>query len=72
MVPLLGAVAALHFASWLFEVLVGTLYALAAHTALTRLRIRMFRNLVQQDGELSPIPPALPSDALVSHPAVSI
>ncbi|KAL1530114.1 hypothetical protein AB1Y20_001035 [Prymnesium parvum] len=47
--PLLGAVAGLQASTWLFEVLVGTLYALAAHTALTRLRIRMFHNLVQQD-----------------------
>jgi hypothetical protein len=32
-----------------FEVAVGILFALFAHTAVTRLRSRMFLNLIQQD-----------------------
>ena len=38
----------LYTVSWLFEILVGILFAVAAHTTLTRLRNRMFLNLVQQ------------------------
>ena len=47
--PWLLLVSGLYAASWLFEILVGILFAMAAHTTLTRLRNRMFLNLVQQD-----------------------
>ena len=57
--------AALNVCSWIFEIFVGILFALAAHTALTRLRTIMFFNLVQQvlvpcvasRGILSPLQP---------------
>ena len=35
--------------TWALEIFVGILFAVAAHTALTRLRCAMFSNLVQQD-----------------------
>ena len=41
--------AGLNLVSWTFENLVGILFALAAHTTLTRLRNRMFLNVMQQD-----------------------
>jgi len=47
--PWLLLVAGLYVASWVFEIFVGILFAVAAHTTLTRLRNRMFLNLVQQD-----------------------
>ena len=47
--PWLLLVSGLYAASWLFEILVGILFAVAAHTTLTRLRNRMFLNLVQQE-----------------------
>ena len=46
--PWLLLVSGLYVASWVFEILVGILFAVAAHTTLTRLRNRMFLNLVQQ------------------------
>jgi hypothetical protein len=46
--PWLLLVMGLYTVSWLFEILVGILFAVAAHTTLTRLRNRMFLNLVQQ------------------------
>jgi hypothetical protein len=39
----------LYALSWALEVVVGILFAVAAHTALTRLRVSMFANLVAQD-----------------------
>ena len=47
--PLLGAMGGLYGLAWGMEVVVGILFAVAAHTALTRLRCAMFANLVQQD-----------------------
>ena len=49
MAPLLGLLGALYGLTWLMEICVGILFAVAAHTALTRLRCAMFANLVQQD-----------------------
>ena len=49
LLPWLGAVGGFYAASWVFEVAVGILFALFAHTAVTRLRSRMFLNLIQQD-----------------------
>ena len=51
--PWLLLVSGLYAASWLFEILVGILFAVAAHTTLTRLRNRMFLNLVQQETPLT-------------------
>ena len=48
-VPLLGLTAGLVASAWMFEVAVGVGFAVAAHTTITRLRIRMFSNLVQQE-----------------------
>ena len=47
--PTLGILCGVHATTWLLEVAVGILFAVAAHTALTRLRVAMFANLVQQD-----------------------
>lgn len=47
--PLLGVMGGLYGLTWAMEISVGILFAVAAHTALTRLRIAMFANLVQQD-----------------------
>ena len=47
--PWLLVVGGLYFASWFFEIATGILFAVSAHTTLTRLRNRMFLNLVQQD-----------------------
>ena len=52
--PWLLLVSGLYVASWVFEILVGILFAVAAHTTLTRLRNRMFLNLVQQVTTLPP------------------
>ena len=52
--PWLLLVSGLYVASWVFEILVGILFAVAAHTTLTRLRNRMFLNLVQQATTLPP------------------
>ena len=47
--PLLAVIGGLYGLSWLLEIAVGILFAVSAHTALTRLRCAMFSNLVQQD-----------------------
>ena len=47
--PWLGVVAGMYGLSWILENAVGILFALATHTTLTRLRTRMFLNLMQQD-----------------------
>ena len=47
--PLLAILGGLYGLSWVMEIFVGILFAVAAHTALTRLRCAMFANLVQQD-----------------------
>lgn len=48
-VPLLSVLAGLYLATWILECAVGILFAVGAHTALTRLRQATFANLVQQD-----------------------
>ena len=47
--PLLGLLGGLFASTWALECAVGILFAVAAHTTLTRLRAAMFSNLVQQD-----------------------
>eukprot|EP00405_Crypthecodinium_cohnii_P016742 CAMPEP_0206450028 /NCGR_PEP_ID=MMETSP0324_2-20121206/18463_1 /ASSEMBLY_ACC=CAM_ASM_000836 /TAXON_ID=2866 /ORGANISM="Crypthecodinium cohnii, Strain Seligo" /LENGTH=696 /DNA_ID=CAMNT_0053919563 /DNA_START=116 /DNA_END=2202 /DNA_ORIENTATION=- len=49
MSPLLLMVALLTFASYWCEILVGILFAISGHTTVTRLRIKLFRNLTIQD-----------------------
>ena len=49
LLPYLITIGGLYFLSWALEVAVGILFAVSAHTALTRLRVAMFANLIQQD-----------------------
>jgi hypothetical protein len=48
-VPVLLVLGGIYAATWVLECAVGILFAVAAHTALTKLRCAMFANLVQQD-----------------------
>lgn len=47
--PKLAVVALLMFASYMCEILVGILFAISGHSTVTRLRIKLFRNLTVQD-----------------------
>lgn len=47
--PLLVFYALLEFGSYVFEVVVGILFAISGHTTVTRLRIKLFRNLIIQE-----------------------
>jgi len=47
--PHLAQVAALQISSYLCEILVGILFAICGHTTVTRLRIKLFRNLAEQE-----------------------
>ena len=47
--PLLVVVGVLMLTSYLCEVAVGILFAICGHTTVTRLRIKLFRNLTEQE-----------------------
>ena len=47
--PLLAVIGCIYLSVWALECAVGILFAVAAHTTLTRLRAAMFANLVEQD-----------------------
>jgi hypothetical protein len=47
--PPLAIYASVLFASYICEILVGILFAICGHTTVTRLRIKLFRNLCRQE-----------------------
>jgi len=47
--PCLGLFTGLSFGSYFCEVIVGILFAICGHTTVTRLRIKLFRNLMVQE-----------------------